>query len=145
MKIAPDDGGLPAMAVQSLVGPAPSSPGVFSYDSPGLALDPNSTYWVIYTSQESDGDAFNIDLVEGSGETSMDGWLIGDALFSSLDQGGSWTFTSSEPARFGIDAFAVVPEPGGVAIVTSLILGTFVLRRRRAARSVMALRSTLKS
>ena len=132
MKIAPDAGGMPGMAVQSLVGSAPTVSGIFNYDSPGMFLAPNSTFWVIQTSSASGGSEFSIDLVDSSTEVSVDGWLIGDALFSSADQGGTWGLGIAQPARIGIDAFAVVPEPGGGIVVTSLTLGVFVAWRRRS-------------
>lgn len=118
----------------SLVGTL-TSPGSYStslsnttFSSSGLALSPNSTYWIVLKALSGEFDwAWTTDS-SGSGVGFQGTWGI------STDAGSNWFTYAVYPTQFSVTttAAAAVPEPStGWLAVDGLLIGTWVFYQKQ--------------
>jgi hypothetical protein len=104
------------------------SSGIQTFLSTGLALAPNTTYWVA-TQATGTGVA---GWFSTSSPNQIGNWTIGDGGRRSLDGGSTWG-TASPVGFLTIDA-TPVPEPATAQLaLLGLIMAGFVIRRARSA------------
>ena len=99
-----------------------------SYDGT-FELAASTTYWVVFGAASGGGD-YNVFWTSSTSETGDAGWSIGDTRLRSTDLGASWITQSSSSIPIGI----IVPEPSEYAFAIALVMGIFILVRRRRNR-----------
>lgn len=103
-----------------------------TFTSAGLSLDPHTTYWVVVNPEPSPGYWAS---TEATGETSDDGWTIGN---TSLYGSSPWTERLNDPHGPVVGLMSVevtfVPEPTSLGILGMSLI--FLIQRRSRTRSV---------
>ncbi len=122
---------IPGNSLELLTGVEPSGSGVFTFESSGLVLQPNSAYFIVATATTP--------LISGSFKWDTTSWIdqshvfdfsAGGLLYHSSD-GQTWTYTRPNNFMFAINA-TIVPEPSSMALcLTGGILAASRYRRRR--------------
>jgi len=117
----------PAATISTFTGPSAVSGGgpvSFSLPSPGfLALNPNTTYWVVVTGRD-------VELATTSSplETGLAGWQIGNETLTKTGAS-PWSPPIASPLKIEVIG-NVIPEPSSILLGLFSIFG-FVLRKRR--------------
>ena len=75
--------------------------------SPGITLEPSTTYWII-VNEALPGNRANIRTVSGNGQTGEPGWKIGNGRLFRTDEISSWT-TSDASVMIEIRGTSVEP------------------------------------
>ncbi len=140
VKIRADSSGMPGAELEDLgsINPSSVGPSLLSLNSSGLALSPNTTYWI--TAGETGSESNQWEGTTSTAEVSLGSWTIGDQDFFSTDGGASWQPTSfgppNESSRFSVHATIASPplvpalSPLGIAMLCGL-LGLASWRRLR--------------
>jgi len=111
--------------------------GSYKFTSPGLALTPSTTYWVVITASlpfdSSNYIAWNID---GTIPVATGGWSINTLdRADSATSGASWGYSGGNYG-LSVAATAVVPEPSTCALlISAILLGFRLCRRGQSSRS----------
>ena len=125
----------PASPLQFLSGnPDPQFDGLYDYNSSGLTLSPNATYWIVArASGTAPFSAYFWELTKEETYTSQDGWQIpfGSTFAIFNEAAGQWGTHDPDiygPLKFALNAIPV-PEPAGLSLV-GLGLGFCILKAR---------------
>lgn len=109
-----EPGDSPQSSLGGLAGSEPTTPGVLSYTTPGIALSPSTWYFVVLTA----GTSTNVGSYTWSatsGLTQSNQFTIDDEFFSSSD-GSNWTWNlRGRVFQFGLFASAVPPPNLSIA------------------------------
>lgn len=126
LRLFADASGAPSgSALETLAPQTFSSGGNKTFNSTGLALAPDTTYWLTVSGTGS------IPVWFETASTAQTGnWSIGDNGLQSTDSGNSWS-SSANIGKFSVDA-SPVPEPAPIALL-SLSAGCLVMWQRRKA------------
>jgi len=104
-----------------------SSGGDKTFNSTGLGLTPDTTYWLTASGSGS------VPVWFATASTAQTGsWSIGDNGLQSTDGGTTWS-SSANIGQFSVDA-SPVPEPAPLALVSLAAACYVVWRRRKAAK-----------
>jgi len=128
------NGVIPGISLELLTGNEPSGSGVFTFQSSGLVLHPNSAYFIVATATTP--------LASGSFQWDITSWVdqtnffehvfdfgAGGFLYHSSD-GHTWTYSRPNNFMFAVHATAV-PEPSSLLLFFGgLVFGAHLLRRR---------------
>ena len=107
---------IPGNLLQSLVGSEPSGNGVFTFQSSGLALQPNSAYFIVATATTPlAAGSFQWEITSWVDQTHVFDFSAGGLLFESVD-GHAWTYSRPNNFLFAVDATAI-PEPSALALL----------------------------
>lgn len=126
------NGVIPGGSLESLTGTEPSGSGVYTFQSSGLVLQPNSAYFIVATSATP--------LASGSFQWETTSWVdqthafdfgAGGFLYHSTD-GNTWTYSRPNNFMFAVNA-TVIPEPSAIALflLSASLLGWRWHRARR--------------
>lgn len=136
---------------QTTVGGALTSM-AFSVDQtkPLLALQPETTYWLIAGSTAADDDSalpaglvrWHFSSTNGQDPGGTDGWSVGGRVAYSDTEGKNWVSSPETPYSFGITAVPI-PEPSGAMALT--FAGVMFLNRRRRPKARTASQALLLS
>jgi hypothetical protein len=112
------------------------SSALLTYTSPGLPLDPHTTYWVVYDAALP-GVGGSWSGTTSFTETSDYGWTIGNVLLLGGPNSAWVRFDPSEITQMSINA-TLLPDPTfpPAAAITSL---TLLRRRRQGERDALSL------
>jgi hypothetical protein len=120
----------PGNLLQSLVGTEPTGSGVFTFQSSGLALQPNSAYFIVATaSTPLASGAFQWDVTSWVDQAHVFDFGAGGLLFESVD-GHAWAYSRPNNFMFAVNA-TTIPEPSAMAFVG---LGSLLLATNRFIR-----------
>lgn len=105
----------------------------FAFTNTSLVLSPQTYYGIVARSPGSTGPTVSQygwrNTSSGIDPISHPNWLVFDQLVKT-EGSSSWTSIRSGPYQFSIDATAV-PEPSTAFLLTSLVAGALVTRRRK--------------
>ncbi|MCS1409448.1 MAG: hypothetical protein M2R45_02629 [Verrucomicrobia subdivision 3 bacterium] len=147
-----DDSGKPGpldSPLATLTGPDPRDRQEYDFMPPAgttISLEPETTYWLVYTSAEQPSDTIHYQsrwtgsVTEDVG--ALPGWSIGDDYWWNDFSNGRWQIHrfgghTPVPLQFGVAA-TPVPEPSEYALFFALGLGAFALWHRRRQRGQRA-------
>ena len=139
-QIFSDNSNSPENSLENLSGANPTTAGNHTFNSAGLNLSANTSYWLIFSATDSSPNRFRWEVTNSSAETSSDGWTIRDGLTLSGNQGTSWEVdivSGSDIPQFSIQA-TPVPEPHEYAMFVGLGLVGFVAARRHLVSKALA-------
>lgn len=126
------NGATPGDLLQSLTGTESSGSGVSTFQSSGLALQPNSEYFIVATATTPlASGAFQWDITSWVDQAQIFEFRAGGILYSSPD-GQAWDYSRPNNFMFAVNA-TVVPEPSASAMLLggSLVFALSFLRRRK--------------
>ncbi len=127
------DAGLePGAFVATLAGPGSVSGtlGAVTFTASGVALDADSTYWVVLRAVNGEFLWSWSDSNDGSGVGFQTGWATSD--FAGTD----WFYADSYPFQMSVSAsVTAVPEPGSAVLTALGAAGVALIARSRARRS----------
>lgn len=133
-----NSGSLPGSPIYSFGGPSTPDGGalgaIFNF-TPNVVqtLSPNTTYWLVMSSNGSGGQYTVLSVGTGPFTTNGSGWSGGTDTWFSTNFGSTWTSSSHETPIFQINATAV-PEPAETAAMGAVALAGFACVRRRWSR-----------
>ena len=116
----------PGNLLQSLSGAEPSASGVFTFQSSGFLLNPNSSYFIVATAATPlTSGSFQWDTTSWIDQAHVFDFAAGGLLFQSSD-GHAWTY--SRPNNFVFAVYATtIPEPSSLVLFG--LAGSFLFTR----------------
>jgi hypothetical protein len=113
VKIRADSGGMPGAELEDLGSISPAvGASLITINSSGLALSPNTAYW-ISVGETASGGSDSWEGTTSTAEVSPGSWTIGDQDFTSVGGGTTWEPTffgpPNESSRFSVDASESAP------------------------------------
>jgi hypothetical protein len=127
---APNRFSPPGTIIGGLIGVDPEIGGAFRYDASSLPLAPSTIYFLVVSSDTptSEG-AFHLDTVATGRTSGLEGWVIENYYYNSID-GLNWQTAREFSPKIGIYA-TPVPEPAAYALIFGgLALAGALIRRR---------------
>jgi PEP-CTERM motif len=109
------NGVTPGNSLELLARTEPSGTGIFTFQSSGLVLHPNSGYFVVATATTplSSG-SFQWDITSWVDQTPVFDFGAGGLLYHSSD-GNTWTYSRPNNFMFAVNA-TVIPEPSTLVL-----------------------------
>lgn len=88
----------------------------------------STIYWMVLRAGISSTNSFTFQFTSSTNEMSNREWTIGDLSSNSFNRGNTWNVDSNFP---GAIRFGIIPEPAEYALMSALMIGAFILVRRR--------------
>lgn len=132
-----DNSGSPGSSLTTLSGPAALTSGAATYTFTGsLALNPSTTYWVVWDNSAAGDSEYNLSVTAATSGGSGDWLTASDYGYKTLALGAStWnTGVTSDPTSAGPIRMTVtaVPEPATAAGLLGVAALSVVFWRRRS-------------